>query len=71
MAARVIVFADAVRELRQRASRRLHARSVAILAESVVAARVELTEAPAGERWVRVARLRKLEELVSYASALG
>lgn len=44
---------------------------VAILAASVGAARAQLVVAPARERWVRMARLRKLEELEGYAAALG
>jgi len=36
-----------------------------------VAARAELAGAPAPERPVRIARLRKLEQLHDYASALG
>lgn len=41
-----------------------------ILEASVVAARSELPWAPGAERGVRVARLRKLEELHAYAMTL-
>jgi hypothetical protein len=49
----------------------LHARCRVLLAASVSVARDELAGAPASERAVRLARLRKLEELEDYASALG
>jgi hypothetical protein len=42
-----------------------------LIAASVHAARIELGTAPAAERPVRVARLRKLEQLEEYADALG
>jgi hypothetical protein len=42
-----------------------------VIAASVVAARDELARAPARERAVRVARLRKLEQLEQYVDALG
>ena len=67
----VIAFEEIVRMRRQRVARALHVRCRMILAASVVAARAELAIAPAAERWVRVTRLRKLEELEAYASALG
>lgn len=67
----VIAFADIVLQRRRRTARQLHARCLELLAASVMAARAELTRAPARERWVRVSRLRKLEELHVYASALG
>jgi hypothetical protein len=69
--ARVIAFEEVVRLRRRRVSRALHARCRAILAATVAAARAELTRAPLRERRVRTARLRKLEELETYASALG
>jgi hypothetical protein len=68
----VIDFADVVQMRRRRTAQRLHADCVAILSASVTAARAELVTAPWRERAVRVARLRKLEELESYAvAALG
>ena len=67
----VIAFADIVQMRRRRTVRQLHACCVAILSASVAAARAELMAAPAGERTVRVARVRKLEELVMYAGAVG
>jgi hypothetical protein len=36
----------------------------------VVSARIELAAAPPAERFVRAARLRKLEELEAYAAAM-
>ena len=56
---------------RRRVWRALHDRCRRILADSVVAARAELVWAPLCEHAVRVVRLRKLEELETYASALG
>jgi len=56
---------------RQRVARALHARCRMLIAASVDAARIELAAAPARERPVRVARLRKLEQLEQYADALG
>jgi hypothetical protein len=67
----VIAFEEIVRMRRQRVARALHDRCRVILAASVATARVELLRAPAAERWVRVARLRKLEELEVYVGALG
>jgi len=67
----VIAFAELVRMRRQRVARAVHARCRVLISASVVAARSELTTAPAAERWVRVARLRKLEQLEQYAGALG
>jgi hypothetical protein len=67
----VIAFADIVQARRRRTVRELHVRCTAILAEAVATARAELERAPAVERWVRVRRLRKLEELVEYAAAVG
>jgi hypothetical protein len=67
----VIAFADIVVMRRRRTARRLHARCLAVLRASVAAARTELARAPARERAVWMARLRKLEELEVYAGALG
>ena len=67
----VIAFADVVLRRRRRTARQLHVRCLAILEASVVLARSELPRAPAAERGVRVARLRKLEELHAYAMTLA
>ena len=67
----VIAFAEIVRMRRQRVARAVHARCRMLIAASVVAARAELPGAPAPERPVRIARLRKFEQLHDYASALG
>jgi len=67
----VIAFAELVRMRRQRVARALHARCRVLIAASVDAARIELAAALATERPVRVARLRKLEQLEQYADALG
>jgi hypothetical protein len=67
----VIAFADVVLLRRRRTAQRVHARCLEILAESVALARAELPGAPAAERPVRVARLRKLEDVQAYASGLG
>jgi hypothetical protein len=67
----VIAFADIVSLRRRRATRQLQARCLYVLAASVAAARAELAGAPAAERPVRIARLRKLEDLETYASAFG
>ena len=67
----VIAFAEIVRLRRQRVARAVHARCRMLIAASVVAARAELAGAPAPERPVRIARLRKLVQLHDYASALG
>ena len=67
----VIAFAEIVRMRRQRVARAVHARCRMLIAASVVAARAELSGAPAPERPVRIARLRKFEQLHDYASALG
>ena len=67
----VIAFAEIVRLRRQRDARAVHARCRMLIAASVVAARAELPGAPAPERPVRIARLRKFEQLHDYASALG
>ena len=67
----VIAFEELVRMRRRRVALAVHARCRLILADSVAAARDDLVTAPVGERRVRLARLRKLEELEEYASALG
>jgi len=51
--------------------RAVHATCRGIIADSVGAARADLAVAPPEEWGVRVARLRKLEELEAYAAALG
>lgn len=67
----VVAFAEIVRMRRQREGRRCHAQCVALIAASVDAARTALRQAPPNERWVWVARVRKLEELAAYASEGG
>jgi hypothetical protein len=67
----VVAFADIVQMRRRRTAQQLHARCLVILSASVAAAHAELAGAPLRERAVRVARLRKLEELETYATALG
>jgi hypothetical protein len=67
----VIAFAEIVRMRRQRVARAVHARCRVLIAASVAGARVELASASAAERPVRLARLRKLEQLDEYASVLG
>ena len=66
----VIAFAEVARARRVRATRTLHAACRRIIAGTVAAARQELAAAPPHERWIRVARLRKLEELEAYAAAI-
>jgi len=67
----VIAVAEIVRMRRQRVARAVHARCRILIAAAITAARAELVGAPAPERPVRIARLRKLEQLEEYASALG
>jgi len=67
----VIPFAEIVRMRRQRMARAVHARCRMLIATSITVARAELVSAPVPERPVRIARLRKLEQLGEYASALG
>lgn len=67
----VIAFAEVARARRQRAARALHSVCRRILETSVLAARAELAAAPVDERGVRLARIRKLEELRAYAAAIG
>jgi len=67
----VIAFADIVQMRRRRTAQQLHASCLAIISASVATARAELATAPLRERATRVARVRKLEELETYAAALG
>jgi hypothetical protein len=67
----VIAFAEIVRQRRRRLAREQHVRCVEILRRSVLAARGELADAPTSERWIRTARLRKLEDLHAYAAMLA
>ncbi len=67
----VIAFAEIVRRRRRRLAREQHVRCVEILRRSVEAARGDLVAAPTSERWVRVTRLRKLEDLHAYAVMLA
>jgi hypothetical protein len=67
----VIAFAEIVRRRRRRLAREQHVRCVEILRCSVEAARTDLTGAPTSERWIRAARLRKLEDLHAYAAMLA
>jgi hypothetical protein len=67
----VIAFAELVRMRRQRVAEAVHVRCRALIAASVQVARIDLAAAPSSERWVRMARLRKLEQLDHYASAVG
>jgi hypothetical protein len=67
----VIAFAEIVRMRRQRMAQAVHARCRALIAASVTAARHDVAAAPPAERPFRTARLRKLEALDEYTSALG
>ena len=67
----VIEYAEIARARRVRTMRAVHATCRGIIADSVGAARADLAVAPPEEWGVRVARLRKLEELEAYAAALG
>lgn len=67
----VIAFAELVRVRRQRVARAVHARCRVLIAASIEVARAELPAAPSPERAIRIARIRKLEQLEDYASALG
>ena len=67
----LIAFAEIVRMRRQRVARAAHARCRELIAASVAVARAELTAAAGPERAMRIARLRKLEALEEYASAVG
>ena len=67
----VIAFAEIARARRVRTTRSIHAACRRILERTVHAARLDLASAPPKERPVRMARLRKLEELEAYAAAVG
>ena len=67
----LIAFAEIVRMRRQRVARAAHARCRELIAASVAVARAELLTSAPPERPIRFARLRKLEALEEYASALG
>ena len=67
----VIAFEELARVRRQRVARAVHARCCVLLADTVTAMRATLADAPAREQWIRVARLRKLEELEAYVSAFA
>jgi hypothetical protein len=67
----VIAFAEIARARRVRVARSIHAACRRILERTVHVARVELASAPPEEWAVRLARLRKLEELEAYAAAVG
>ena len=67
----VIAFAEIVRRRRRRLAREQHALCVEILERSVEAARRELVASPVSERWIRAARLRKLEDLHAYAAMIA
>jgi hypothetical protein len=67
----VIAFAEVARARRVRATRTVHAACRRIITCTVLAARAELGTAPPDEWPIRVARLRKLEELEAYAAAIG
>lgn len=67
----VIAFAEIVRRRRRRLAREQHALCVEILGRSVEAAHRELMVAPVSERWIRAARLRKLEDLHAYATMIA
>jgi hypothetical protein len=67
----VIAFEELVRMRRRRATEAVHLRCRAVLQESVWAARTELGRAAARDRLIWAARVRKLEALEDYATALG
>ena len=67
----VIAFEEIVRMRRQRVAREHHLRCCVIVEVSIAAARAALVAAPAEEWGVRFTRLCKLEELETYARALG
>jgi hypothetical protein len=67
----VIAFAEIVRRRRRRLAREQHAACVEILWRSVETARGQLQTAPTADRWIRAARLRKLEDLHAYAVMLA
>jgi hypothetical protein len=67
----VIAFAEIVRRKQRRLAREQHAICVEILRRSVETARDDLGAAPTSERWIRTARIRKLEDLHAYAVMLA
>jgi hypothetical protein len=67
----VIAYAEIARARRVRAMRAVHAACRRIIADSVAAARADLAAASPEEWPVRIARVRKLEELEAYAAAIG
>ena len=67
----VIGYEEVVRLRRRREAHAVVEACRRILADSVAIAQEELVVAPAREWPVRVARLRKLEELEAYATARG
>ena len=67
----VIAFEELVRMRRRRVAEAAHVRCRALLREAVWVARTELGRAPARERMLWAARVRKLEALEDYATALG
>ena len=67
----VIAYAEVVRARQVRTTRAVHAACRRIIAQSVRSARVALAVAPADERALHAARLRKLVELEAYAAAIG
>jgi len=67
----VIAFAEIVRRRRRRLAREQHVLCVEILRRSVETARTDLVTAPTSERWIRAARVRKLEDLHAYAVMLA
>jgi len=67
----VIAFAEIARARRVRTARAIHVTCRRIITATVAAAREELAGAPSDERPIRMARLRKLEELEAYAGAIG
>jgi hypothetical protein len=67
----VIGYEEVVRLRRRRAAHAVAETCRRIIADSVAIAREELIAALPRERPMRAVRLRKLEELEAYATALG
>jgi hypothetical protein len=67
----VIAFAEIVRRRRRRLAREQHALCVEILERAGEAENRELVTAPVSDRWIRAARLRKLEDLHAYATMIA